>query len=378
MKQLKAKLLAGVLSVAMVLGTFAGAAPLTAKAASHATELTVRAVDESGKALSGVELVFEKDGETYDFVTTDDSGEAYLDENDFTDLVMANMDAADGDGTGFGIYEVKPASGSGYTLANDSLKMDVQNSGESWGYPCIATVNGEAYTGDTVDLTLKVAESEKPVEPVEHPKTLNVKVVNEKGLPVEDVHLEIFSPHCCRNSFAQPTDATGTASYTLSQREGIGMPFAIALAEGEDYEIVTPIENIYFERDADQNENYIAKVNGQEYDGEEVKLVVKKNELSISEVSGAGAEVSREGGTATITVKGTSLPAKFYYVVHCYSPKGVLLGQVEEKEAEAKGTETLRTFEAEFPSVLHLPKAAYWEIGVETIPNSEDGYYMAK
>ena len=378
MKQLKAKLLAGVLSVAMVLGAFARAAPLTAKAASHATELTVRAVDESGKALSGVELVFEKDGETYDFVTTDDSGEAYLDENDFTDLVMANMDAADGDGTGFGIYEVKPASGSGYTLANDSLKMDVQNSGESWGYPCIATVNGEAYTGDTVDLTLKVAESEKPVEPVEHPKTLNVKVVNEKGLPVEDVHLEIFSPHCCRNSFAQPTDATGTASYTLSQREGIGMPFAIALAEGEDYEIVTPIENIYFERDADQNENYIAKVNGQEYNGEEVKLVVKKNELSISEVSGAGAEVSREGGTATITVKGTSLPAKFYYVVHCYSPKGVLLGQVEEKEAEAKGTETLRTFEAEFPSVLHLPKAAYWEIGVETIPNSEDGYYMAK
>ena len=264
MKQLKAKLLAGVLSVAMVLGTFAGAAPLTAKAASHATEFTVRAVDETGKALSGVELVFEKDGETYDFVTTDDSGEAYLDENDFTDLVMANMDAADGDGTGFGIYEVKPASGSGYTLANDSIKMDVQNSGESWGYPCIVSVNGKAYAGETIDLALKVIESEKPVEPVEHPKTLNVKVVDEKGLPVEGVHLEIFSPHCCRNSFAQPTDAAGTASYTLSQREGIGMPFAIALAEGEDYEIVTPIENIYFERDTDQNENYIAKVNGQE------------------------------------------------------------------------------------------------------------------
>ena len=378
MKQLKAKLLAGVLTAAMVLGTFAGAAPLTAKAASHATELAVRAVDESGKALSDVELVFEKDGETYDFATTDEDGEAYLDENDFTDLVMANMDAADGDGTGFGIYEVKPASGSGYTLANDSIKMDVQNSGESWGYPCIVSVNGKAYAGETVDLALKVIESEKPVEPVEHPKTLNVKVVNEKGLPVEGVHLEIFSPNCCRNSFAQPTDAVGTASYTLSQREGIGMPFAIALAEGEDYEIVTPIENIYFERDTNQNENYIAKVNGQEYNGEEVKLVVKKNELSISEVSGAGAEVSREGGTATITVKGTSLPAKFYYVVHCYSPKGVLLSQVEEKEAEAKGTETLRTFEAEFPSVLHLPKAAYWEIGVETIPNSEDGYYMAK
>lgn len=378
MKQLKAKLLAGVLATAMVFGTLAGAAPLTAKAASYATELTVHAVDESGKALSNVELVFEKDGETYDFATTDEDGEAYLDENDFAGLVEANMDAADGDGTGFGIYEVKPASGSGYILAGESTKMDVQNSGASFGFPCIVSVNGKAYAGETVDLALKVIESEKPVEPVEHPKTLNVKVVNEKGLPVEGVHLEIFSPNCCRNSFAQPTDAAGTANYTLSQREGIGMPFAIALAEGEDYEIVTPIENIYFERDTDQNENYIAKVNGKEYNGEEAKLVVKKNELSISEVSGAGAEVSREGGTATITVKGTSLPAKFYYVVHCYSPKGVLLRQVEEKEAEAKGTETLRTFEAEFPSVLHLPKAAYWEIGVETIPNSEDGYYMAK
>ena len=31
MKQLKAKLLAGVLTAAMVLGTFAGAAPLTAR-----------------------------------------------------------------------------------------------------------------------------------------------------------------------------------------------------------------------------------------------------------------------------------------------------------------------------------------------------------
>ena len=58
MKQLKAKLLAGVLATAMVFGTLAGAAPLTAKAASYATELTVHAVDESGKALSGVELVF--------------------------------------------------------------------------------------------------------------------------------------------------------------------------------------------------------------------------------------------------------------------------------------------------------------------------------
>lgn len=39
MKQLKAKLLAGVLATAMVFGTLAGAAPLTAKAASYATEL---------------------------------------------------------------------------------------------------------------------------------------------------------------------------------------------------------------------------------------------------------------------------------------------------------------------------------------------------
>ena len=49
MKNLKAKILAGVLSTAMVIGTLAGAGPLVAKAAaSYETELTVRAVDESG------------------------------------------------------------------------------------------------------------------------------------------------------------------------------------------------------------------------------------------------------------------------------------------------------------------------------------------
>lgn len=91
MKQLKAKLLAGVLSVAMVIGTFAGVGPLVAKAAtSYETELTVRAVDESGKALSGVELVFEKDGETYAFDTTDKSGEATLDDNGLMEMFFAD------------------------------------------------------------------------------------------------------------------------------------------------------------------------------------------------------------------------------------------------------------------------------------------------
>ena len=95
MKQLKAKLLAGVLSVAMVIGTFAGVGPLVAKAAtSYETELTVRA----GKALSGVELVFEKDGETYAFDTTDKSGEATLDDNGLMEMFFADQDAG-GEGT---------------------------------------------------------------------------------------------------------------------------------------------------------------------------------------------------------------------------------------------------------------------------------------
>lgn len=256
MKQLQAKLSAGILTAVMILGMVFTMAPMKADAAAYQDVLNVLAVDENGTPLADVELVFEKDGRTYDLDTTDANGKI----SDFN--IKNDTDVAlDG---GYGEYIIKPAENSGYT-AKDLYIVDIQEAPKSWGFPYIASVNGKPYAGETVQLTLKSASSEKP-------------------------------------------------------------------------------------------------------------------EVTVTEVTGGGAEVARTGGTAAIHVKGTNLPDKFYYVMNLYDEKGRILAQCSEKEAVAAGTETERTFDAAFPSVEDekYKDAAYWEVGVETVSNPEDGYYTTK
>lgn len=256
MKQLQAKLSAGILTAVMILGMVFTMAPMKADAAAYQDVLNVLAVDENGTPLADVELVFEKDGMTYDLDTTDANGKI----SDFN--IKNDTDVAlDG---GYGEYIIKPAENSGYT-AKDLYIVDIQEAPKSWGFPYIASLNGKPYAGETVQLTLKSASSEKP-------------------------------------------------------------------------------------------------------------------EVTVTEVTGGGAEVARAGGTAAIRVKGTNLPDKFYYVMNLYDEKGVLLAQCSEKEAAAAGTETERTFDAAFPSVEDekYKDAAYWEVGVETVSHPEEGYYTTK
>lgn len=202
-------------------------------------------------------MVFEKDGEIYDFDKTDANGEIskFSIIND-TDMLL--------DG-GFGEYLIKPVGESGYCVEGEPFKVDIKDANLSNPKPYIASVNGKPYAGETVQLTLKSASSEKP-------------------------------------------------------------------------------------------------------------------EVTVTEVTGGGAEVARTGGTAAIHVKGTNLPDKFYYVMNLYDEKGRILAQCSEKEAVAAGTETERTFDAAFPSVEDekYKDAAYWEVGVETVSNPEDGYYTTK
>ncbi len=257
MKQLQAKLSAGILTAVMILGMVFTMAPMKADAATYQDVLNVLAVDENGTPLGDVELVFEKDGMTYDFDTTDANGKiSDFNIQDDTDMIL--------DG-GYGEYVIKPAANSEYTVVGKPCIMSVEKTSESYGFPYIASVYGKPYAGETVQLTLKSASSEKP-------------------------------------------------------------------------------------------------------------------EVTVTEVTGGGAEVARAGGTAAIRVKGTNLPDKFYYVMNLYDEKGVLLAQCSEKEVAAAGTETERTFDAAFPSVEDekYKDAAYWEVGVETVPHPEEGYYTTK
>lgn len=257
MKQLQAKLSAGILTAVMILGMVFTMAPMKADAATYPDQLNIKVVDSSGNPLADMELVFEKDGEIYDFDKTDANGEIskFSIIND-TDILL--------DG-GFGEYLIKPVGESGYCVEGEPFKVDIKEANLSNPKPYIASVNGKPYAGETVQLTLKSASSEKP-------------------------------------------------------------------------------------------------------------------EVTVTEVTGGGAEVARTGGTAAIHVKGTNLPDKFYYVMNLYDEKGRILAQCSEKEAVAAGTETERTFDAAFPSVEDekYKDAAYWEVGVETVSNPEDGYYTTK
>lgn len=257
MKQLQAKLSAGILTAVMILGMVFTMAPMKADAATYPDQLNIKVVDSSGNPLADMELVFEKDGEIYDFDKTDANGEIseFSIIND-TDILF--------DG-GFGEYLIKPVGESGYCVEGEPFKVDIKDANSSNPKPYIASVNGKPYAGEMVQLTLKSASSEKP-------------------------------------------------------------------------------------------------------------------EVTVTEVTGGGAEVARTGGTAAIHVKGTNLPDKFYYVMNLYDEKGRILAQCSEKEAVAAGTETERTFDAAFPSVEDekYKDAAYWEVGVETVSNPEDGYYTTK
>lgn len=257
MKQLQAKLSAGILTAVMILGMVFTMAPMKADAATYPDQLNIKVVDSSGNPLADMELVFEKDGEIYDFDKTDANGEIseFSIIND-TDILF--------DG-GFGEYLIKPVGESGYCVEGEPFKVDIKDANLSYPKPYIASVNGKPYAGEMVQLTLKSASSEKP-------------------------------------------------------------------------------------------------------------------EVTVTEVTGGGAEVARAGGTAAIRVKGTNLPDKFYYVMNLYDEKGVLLAQCSEKEVAAAGTETERTFDAAFPSVEDekYKDAAYWEVGVETVSHPEEGYYTTK
>lgn len=89
MKQLQAKLSAGILTAVMILGMVFTMAPMKADAATYQDVLNVLAVDENGTPLVNVELVFEKDGMTYDFDTTDANGKiSDFNIQDDTDMIL--------------------------------------------------------------------------------------------------------------------------------------------------------------------------------------------------------------------------------------------------------------------------------------------------
>ena len=250
---------------------------------------------------------------------------------------------------------------------------------------CIATVNDKEYDGKEVEIVVKKTGGSEPDTPEADKSVLKLKVVDEKGNPVSGLGLYLKSEEY--GSYGDldidaATDASGKTSYTYSGKEFGEDTYTVTLKDNSGYEIVTTKEITF-----DEDDECIATVDDEEYDGNDVVIVVKKNggsepeepETEINEIIPSVSEVSSKGGEVTVTVKGNALPEKMYYAVNY-----ILTGTYTEEEREAitaqevktEGSDTERTFKITLPDASKYKGILRWKIGVtDTAP--EEGYYYA-
>ena len=226
--------------------------------------LNVQVVDEEGAPIEGVALYMVPEGY-----------EGYYSNLDFDYLTDAEGKASYNctyESTGV-TYLLMPTEDSNYTC---DTPVEVTFEVDDYWTSYVATVNGEAYTGEDVQLVVKTEGSEEPSEPTEQQTTLNVKVIDEEGNPVEGVELylesQMYAPQGNRE-FENATDADGKAVYECSIYEMDDDEYLLKPVEDSSYTCDTPAV-ITFATDEDWN-NYIATVNGEAYAGEEITIVVK-------------------------------------------------------------------------------------------------------
>lgn len=131
----------------------------------------------------------------------------------------------------------------------------------------VAEVDGAAYTGN--EITLTVTKKEEP-KPETDNRTLSVKVVDEAGNPVEGVQLYLESidyPVFADAYFPAPTDAAGKASCPWSYDIIDG--YELKPAPDSGYTCDMPIEVT-----ASDWDECFDTVDGEEYNGEEIILTV--------------------------------------------------------------------------------------------------------
>ena len=226
--------------------------------------LNVQVVDEEGAPIEGVALYMVPEGY-----------EGYYSNLDFDYLTDAEGKASyNCTYESIGVtYLLMPTEDSNYTC---DTPVEVTFEVDDYWTSYVATVNGEAYTGEDVQLVVKTEGSEEPSEPTEQQTTLNVKVIDEEGNPVEGVELylesQMYAPQGNRE-FENATDADGKAVYECSIYEMDDDEYLLKPVEDSSYTCDTPAV-ITFATDEDWN-NYIATVNGEAYTGEEITIVVK-------------------------------------------------------------------------------------------------------
>ncbi len=212
--------------------------------------LNVKVVDADQNPMSGMRLSLKGD-DTVSFKTvTDAAGKA-----------MYLCDNSEKTGSP---YALGLADESEYICeAPKSVVFGSDSSKETY----VAEVDGAAYTGN--EITLTVTKKEEP-KPETDNRTLSVKVVDEAGNPVEGVQLYLESidyPVFADAYFPAPTDAAGKASCPWSYDIIDG--YELKPAPDSGYTCDMPIEVT-----ASDWDECFDTVDGEEYNGEEIILTV--------------------------------------------------------------------------------------------------------
>ena len=333
-------------------------------------KMTVKVVDEKGSPVEGLELYLKSEGygeygNLKPGVKTDADGKLTY------ECGGTEMDDDE--------YSLLPVEGSEYTC--DSPKVVTFGVDENWD-TYIATIDGEEYTGQEVTLTVKntTTEPEPEPEPEVDLQKMTVKVVDEKGSPVEGLELYLKSEGYGEYGNLKPgvkTDADGKLTYECDGTEMDDDEYSLLPVEGSEYTCDSP-KVVTF--GVDENwDTYIATIDGEEYTGQEVTLTVKsaaaepEPEPEITNTEASVDAVGMDGGKAKVTVSGTALPETLYYSISYVTDdsRGIVT-VVEGQEVKAQGTDTERSFEVTLPSASDYPDATAWQIGVAV---KKDGEY---
>lgn len=224
------------------------------------TKIYVKAVDESGKPVSNLQLSLSSESSSMNFAaTTDVDGKASY--------------TCSGSESVSGAYTLIPSADSGYTCESPATITFDQSNGSKY----IKSIDGANYTNKTGRITIVVKKSEGPVDPQPefNSKVLNVKVVDEYGNPVPNLMLYLSGDYE-DYEFDSVTDANGKAKFTCDDAAWDG-EYELLSVEDSGYACESPIM-VTLELDDDFNA-YIAYLDDDEYTSEtgEITVIVTPN-----------------------------------------------------------------------------------------------------
>lgn len=360
MKKLINKILASMLTMALIIGMFAGVG-LEAKASQYYYTLNVKVIDESGNPVSGVELYLKS---TY-YSTRGDLAFGTSDSDGKITYQCTGKELNDDE------YQLQPVTGSDYTCASPkTVLFDYDDNHEM----SIYSIDDQEYSGEEITITV----SKQAAEPTISTATTTATSIGKDG---GDVTVTITGENLPDTMYykrqyvgddglggtmnktvdwsGQAVSATGTATEktisvplpavtSSSYADATAWKISVALTEDGTFKAVSP--------------NTIT------IEGIEAPVTPEITGVTTSKTS-----VSAEGEKITVTVTGKNLPESVYsklYYQYEMSGKVVDSSYGIATLTDLTGTsDTSKTFEIDIPAESEVGGTLGWKIAVSLTMN---------